>query len=106
MFLRLNTLGAYLKNNLGRGHLIPTWFCCSMVLLWLFPVFKFSNYCILKSLYSLHKKINFPLRISSLNVTKSAVSRDLVTFTEEILIGKLHVCTVTVVKNVVINLLS
>ena len=38
----------------------------------------------------LHKNWSFPLRISSVNVTKSAVPADLVTFTEEILNGKLH----------------
>ena len=32
----------------------------------------------------------FPLRISSVNVTKSAGNCGLVTFTEEILNGKLH----------------
>ena len=32
----------------------------------------------------------FPLRISLVNVTKSAVSADLVTFTEDILNSKLH----------------
>ena len=35
-----------------------------------------------------HKEGSFPLRISRINVTKTAV--DLVTFTEEILNGKLH----------------
>ena len=48
--------------------------------------------------YSLHKKWSFPLRISSVNVTKSAEespnstkeTADLVTLTEEILNGKLH----------------
>ena len=40
--------------------------------------------------FSLHKKWSFPLRISSVNVTKSEVPADLVTFTEEILHGKLH----------------
>ena len=39
---------------------------------------------------SLHKKWNFPSRISAVNVTKSAGNCDLVTFTEEILNGKLH----------------
>ena len=38
------------------------------------------------------KKWSFPLRISSVNVTKSAETADLVTFTEEILNGKLHYC--------------
>ena len=38
---------------------------------------------------SLHKNRSFPLRISSVNVTKSAGTADLVTFTEEILNGKL-----------------
>ena len=36
------------------------------------------------------KKWSFPLRILSVNVTKSAVSCGLVTVTEEILNGKLH----------------
>ena len=39
---------------------------------------------------SLYKKWSFPLRISSVNVTQSAVSCNLVTFTEEILNGKFH----------------
>ena len=38
----------------------------------------------------LQKKSSFPLRISSVNVTKSAVPSDLVTFTEKILDGELH----------------
>ena len=37
----------------------------------------------------LHKKLSFPQRISSVNVTKSAVA-DLVKFTEEILNEKFH----------------
>ena len=41
--------------------------------------------------FTLHKKRSFPLRISLVNVTKSAVSK----FTEEILNGKLHfLCSV------------
>ena len=36
------------------------------------------------------QKMKFPLRISSVNVTKSAETTDLVTFAEEILNGKLH----------------
>ena len=39
---------------------------------------------------SLLRKWSFPLRISSVNVTKSLEIADLVTFTEEILVGKLH----------------
>ena len=42
---------------------------------------------------ALHKKRRFPLRISSVNMTKFAVSwqcPDLVTFTEEILNEKFH----------------
>ena len=40
-------------------------------------------------------KSNFPLIISSVNVTKTAETADLVTFTEEIPNGKLHfACTV------------
>ena len=38
----------------------------------------------------LQKKRSFPLRISSVNVIKSAEPADLVTFTEEILNEKLH----------------
>ena len=38
----------------------------------------------------MHKKSSFPLRIFSLNVTKSQFAADLVTFTEEIFNGKLH----------------
>ena len=40
--------------------------------------------------HSLHKKWGFPFRISSVNVTKSVRTADLVTFTEEILNGKPH----------------
>ena len=36
------------------------------------------------------QKISFPLRISLVNVTKSAVSCGFLTFTEETLNGKLH----------------
>ena len=36
------------------------------------------------------QKWRFPLRISSVNMTKSGGSADLVTFTEDILSGKLH----------------
>ena len=39
---------------------------------------------------TLDKKLSFPLWISSVNVIKSAGTADLVTFTEEILNGKLH----------------
>ena len=39
---------------------------------------------------TLHKKWSFPLSISSVNVIKSAVPYNLVTFTEEIGNGKLH----------------
>ena len=39
---------------------------------------------------TLHKKWSFPLRVSSVNVTNSAVYCDLVTITEEIRNGKLH----------------
>ena len=40
------------------------------------------------------QKINFSIKISLANVTRSAVSRYLVTFTEEIVNGKLHFCAV------------
>ena len=43
------------------------------------------------AIYPLHKKWSFPLKISSVNVTKQQFSTDLVTFTEEILIGKLQI---------------
>ena len=46
-------------------------------------------------LIALHKKWSFPLRISSVNMTKSTGNCGLVTFTEEILNGKLHfLCSV------------
>ena len=49
-------------------------------------------------LLTLHKKLSFPLRISSVNVTKSAGTVDLVTLSEEILNRKLHfLCSVNVV---------
>ena len=40
------------------------------------------------------QKINFSIKISLANVTRSAVSWNLVTFTEEIVNGKLHFCAV------------
>ena len=44
---------------------------------------------------SLHKKWSFPLKSSSVNVTKSPFTADLVTFTEDIFNGKLHfLCSV------------
>ena len=54
---------------------------------------KFVNNTIFHWSYSherLHKKWKFPLRISSVNMTKSLETSDLVTLTEEIFIGKLH----------------
>ena len=39
---------------------------------------------------SLHKKRSFPLSISTVNVTKSPETADLVTFTGEIANGKFH----------------
>ena len=50
--------------------------------------------------FTLHKKWSFPLRISSVNVIKS----DLVTFTEEILNGKLRfLCSVKVGFSLMLN---
>ena len=44
---------------------------------------------------ALHIKSSFPLRISSVNVTEPQETADLITFTEEILNGKLHfLCSV------------
>ena len=57
----------------------------------------------LKELQPLHKKWSFPLRISSVNVTKSAVSSGFVTFTEAILNGKLHFLCSEPYKNGVSN---
>ena len=48
----------------------------------------------------LHKKRSFPLRISSVNLTKSAAS---VTFTEKILYGKLHFCVHCIVGHLDLN---
>ena len=59
-----------------------------------FYLVKFLFY-LLQSLLTLHKKRSFPFRISSVNVTKSAVSCGLFTFTEEVLNGKFHfLCSV------------
>ena len=38
----------------------------------------------------LHKKRNFPLSISSVNVTKSQETVNMVTYTEQIIKGKFH----------------
>ena len=38
---------------------------------------------------------NFPLRISSVNMTSIKFPADQITFTEEILNGKLHFCAVS-----------
>ena len=49
----------------------------------------------LKSTLPLYKEWSFPLRISSVNVSKAQFPADLVTFIEEILNGKLHfLCSV------------
>ena len=53
---------------------------------WLFSVKHLQ--LISKNIFTAQK--SFPLQISSVNVTKSAVSCDLIIFTEEILNGKLH----------------
>ena len=45
--------------------------------------------------FTLHKKRRFPLRVSSVNVIKSALPSDLVAFTDQILNRKLHLmCSV------------
>ena len=51
---------------------------------------QYSNIRVKFSQYSLHKKWSLPLRISSVNVTKSAGNCGFSTFTEEILNGKLQ----------------
>ena len=57
---------------------------------------------ILYTQLSLHKKLSFPLSISSVNVTNRQKTADLVPFTEEILNGKLHhFCAVYVPSNLV-----
>ena len=54
----------------------------------------------------LHEKWSFPLRISSVNVTKSTVPCCLATFTEEILNGELHfLCSVRAFVSLCICLL-
>ena len=50
----------------------------------MFPIY------VKKRVQTLHKKRSFPLRIFSVNATKSTGNANLVTFTEEILNGKLH----------------
>ena len=50
-----------------------------------------KNFCPYKKGFPLRLPLHiFPLRISSVNVIKSAVPGDLVTFTEEILNRKVH----------------
>ena len=46
--------------------------------------------CLISCYHYTKKKWNFPLAISPVNVTRSAVSGDLVKFTVEMLNGKLH----------------
>ena len=66
---------------------------------------------------TLRKKLSFLLKTSSVNMTKSAVSCDLVTITEEILNGKgavkvvstnpkvyLRPCQTSIIKLLVVNL--
>ena len=55
----------------------------------LFSVFFFQLWICSHSSVTRYKKWSFPLRISSVNVTKSAGNCILATFTEEILNGKL-----------------
>ena len=63
---------------------------------------KTMNYCflciitvsLLLTLRTLHKKWNFPLRISSVNVTNPQFRADLVSFIGEILNGKPNSCKV------------
>ena len=49
-------------------------------------------------LKSLHTKLSFSLRISSVSVTNSVIPADLVTFTEEILNGYFIFCSVSFTK--------
>ena len=49
-------------------------------------------------LKSLHTKLSFSLRISSVSVTNSVIPADLVTFTEEILHGYFIFCSVSFTK--------
>ena len=59
------------------------------------------EYGVILKLFALHKKESFPIRISSGNVTKSAVFADLVTFTKEIFNGKLNFfCVVLFLPNI------
>ena len=66
---------------------------------WAFKISSFLRFkCFQNSWKLLHKKWSFPLRISSVNVTAENAGHagnlqknaDLVTFTEEILNGKIH----------------
>ena len=55
----------------------------------------------IKQSHTLHKKWSLPLRISSVNVTKSAETCGFVTFSEEILNGKLYfLCSEKLSKSV------
>ena len=62
---------------------------------WNVEMVVFHSEIYIPTTFTLHKKWSFLLRISSDNVTKSTVPADLVTFTEEILNGKLNfLCSV------------
>ena len=81
------------KNILDNNQLEFTLknLCINQLISITHSIFHTFNTCpLLEFVVSLHKEWNFPLRISSINVTKSAVSSGLVMFTEEIHNGKLH----------------
>ena len=78
------------------------WFCCRKLrtnLVYYCSVFIVAfKYLFTVLLFTLHKKWSFPLRISSVNVTKFT---DLVTFTEETFNGKLQfLCSVETLSNI------
>ena len=55
------------------------------------PVLQhFLNFLRNSTLFAIHKKWSFPLRISSVDVINTQETADLVTFTEEIFNGRLH----------------
>ena len=82
---------------LHRMSVLNKMFCCKkdfhdIIDVYLWITVKCRLWLVFKKPLTLHKKWSFPLRISSVNVTKSTVSCGfgLVIFTEEILNGELH----------------
>ena len=78
------------KQNNSFQSLAEQWISDEYVSIGWYKYQVLSTNGLLITKHSLHKKWGFPLRISSVNVTRSAVSWVFGHITEEILNGKLH----------------